>query len=184
VTVEKTFAKMRRTSLLSAAPPCNIFGDCISRVTIGMMGSNRQSLIDLLPRAALALAGLVLFAPSSARADCATHLPSLSGFNLPFAEDHVDGRRAAAPSSAPASESPAPKPCSGPLCHKHDPLPYSPMPAPAPVSSGGQEWGCLSRFHLSLFSPHGELLRDDARVHAVRRTADVFHPPRTSSCPI
>ena len=154
---------MGRTSLLFVSSPCTIFGDCISRVTIGMMGSNRRTLIDLLPRAALALAGLVLFAPSSARADCATHLPSLSGFNLPFAEDHVDGRAPPRRLPAPASETPAPKPCSGPLCHKHDPLPYSPMPAPAPDSSGGQEWGCISRFHLSLFSPHGDLLRDDAR---------------------
>ena len=150
-----------------------------------MMGSNRRTLIDLLPRAALALAAAVLFAPTTARADCATHIPSFSGFGLPFADRHDGDRHAVEQSSAPASEAPAPKPCSGPSCHEHDPLPYSPMPAPAPApSGGGQEWGCISPFHLALISPHGDLLHDDARVHAVRRVADVFHPPRTSSFPI
>jgi hypothetical protein len=150
-----------------------------------MMGSNRRTLIDLLTRAGLALAAAVLFAPTTARADCATHIPSFSGFGLPFADRHDGDRHAAEQSSAPASEAPAPKPCSGPSCHEHDPLPSSPMPAPAPApSGGGQEWGCISPFHLALISPHGDLLHDDARVHAVRRTADVFHPPRTSSFPI
>lgn len=175
---------MGQTSLLFVQSPATIFGDYTSRVAIGMMASNRQTLMTLLPRAALALAAAVLFAPTNAHADCATHLPGLSGFDLPFSEAHDGDVRAAKRSSAPASEAPAPKPCSGPLCHKHDPLPYSPMPAPAPVSSGGQEWGCLSRFHLALFSPHGDLLRDDTRVHAIRRIADVFHPPRISSCPV
>jgi len=146
-----------------------------------MMGPNRRTLIDLLPRAAMALAAAVLFAPTNARADCATHILSFSAFNLPFQEQHDEGRRAAERPAAP--EAPAPKPCSGPLCHKHDPIPSSPMPAPAP-SVGGQEWGCLSRFHLTLVSPHGDLLRDHAPAHAVRRIADVFHPPRTSSRPI
>jgi hypothetical protein len=149
-----------------------------------MKGSNRRTLIAHLPRAALALAAVVLFAPKTAHAGCATYIPSFSGFNLPFAEPHEGGHRAAERSSAPASEAPAPKPCSGPFCHKHDPLPSSPLPAPAPVSSGGQEWGCISRFHLALVSPHGDLFRDDMRFHAVRRIADVFHPPRTSYFPI
>jgi len=148
-----------------------------------MTGFNRRTLIDLLPRAALALAAVVLFAPTAARADCATHIPSFSGFELPFAEAHDGSRHAGEQSSTPASE--APKPCSGPSCHKHDPLPYSPMPAPAPVpSGGGEEWGCIAAFQLLLSSPLGGLIRDDACVHGVRRIADVFHPPRTSSRPI
>jgi hypothetical protein len=146
-----------------------------------MMGSNRRTLIDFLPRAALALAAVVLFAPTTARADCATHVPSFAGFALPFAEPRESGPRAAERSPAPASEAPAPKPCSGPFCHKHDPLPSAPMPAPPPAPSGGEQWGCIALFRLSLSSLPGGLIRDDVSVRAVRRTADVFHPPRSSS---
>ena len=144
-----------------------------------MTGPNRRTLIDLLPRTALAIAAVILFAPTSAQADCAVHTLNFSHFDLPFAEPH-DGGHTNGP-SAPATETPKPKPCSGPSCHEHDPLPYSPMPAPAPApSTGGQEWGCIAAFNLILPSPLGGLLQDDAPIHAVRRIADVFHPPRTS----
>jgi hypothetical protein len=59
-----------------------------------------------------------------------------------------------------------------------------PAPAPAPAPSGGQEWGCIATFQPILPSSLSRLFHDDLRVHTVRRTADVFHPPRTSFCPI
>jgi hypothetical protein len=148
-----------------------------------MMGSHRRTLIALLQRAALALAAVVLFAPTTARADCAAHNLNFSGMKLPF-DQAPEASRPAGRSSGSASQAPAPKPCSGPSCHKHDPLPSSPLPAPPPAPSGGEQWGWVSPFSSAFISLGGALFRDDARVHAVRRVADVFHPPRTSLSPI
>ena len=78
------------------------------------MKSHRRSLIDHLPWAVLALPALMLFAPSTARADCTTPIPSPSGFILPFST--APGEHGASSSRAPAR-----LPCSGPQCSQHRP---------------------------------------------------------------
>ena len=142
-----------------------------------MMGPHRRSLTDLLPRAALALTAAVLFAPATARADCATHLPNLSGFDLPFAAPHRPMNGAGESPSTPA-----PKPCSGPNCSQN--RPPLPAPTPAPAPPGGEEWGRVAALTPAPAPTLDGLLRDESRGSLLWRAADVFHPPRSSSSPV
>jgi len=141
-----------------------------AETAVAGMSRNRRSLTDLLPRAALALAAAALFAPS-ARADCTTHIPRLFDMSLPFPTTPAESRRDHA--------LPRHKPCSGPSCTHHGPVP--PAPAPAPQRSvGGDEPGWVSAGGACAGSAFLFLLRDASAGRPVRRAADVFHPPRLS----
>jgi hypothetical protein len=136
------------------------------------LNARRRPLSLLLAGAALALSAGLL-APSAARADCSSHTFSLSRSDDPFAASHGGFT----PEADPATH--GPKPCSGPNCSSR----RSPDPAPSPPPPPrAQEWGCALDHDPPPGPPPGGRLADDDPRRPVRRTAEVFHPPRLSPC--
>ena len=126
-----------------------------------------------------ALACGLLCAPSAVHADCASHLPDLSRFTLPFGQPRSHASPAHRTPSAPDGNDP--KPCSGPNCSSHrgpGPLPTAPPPEPP---THGEEWGCLLTLTPRPGPTSGVRRLDMATGRPVRRGASVFHPPRLSS---
>ncbi len=115
------------------------------------------------------LGALVLgavFAPVQARAACGEGL-------MPLRAAGPDVRH---PGPSHDRPQPAPAPCSGPFCTR---IPHSPpaVPASPPVQRVDDAGVLASPF--SFASPHPlDRPADDFSSRPVRRSADVYHPPR------
>jgi len=120
--------------------------------------------LSLLLRLALGAALALLLAPSMGRASCGDYL--------------THGDKSAA---TPAHDSPPafPKPCNGPNCRQSPPaVPIAPA---SPVVIGTNDWACrTSEFAVDADSSSRHDL-DGAAGMPVRRTSDIFHPPRQIS---
>ena len=119
---------------------------------------------SVLFRLALGAALALLLAPATGRASCGDYL------------SHGDKSAA-----APAHESPpaVPKPCNGPHCRQSPPaVPIAPA---TPVVIGAEDWACGAFDHAVADDSSSRRDLDGAADMPVRRTSDIFHPPRQIS---
>jgi hypothetical protein len=120
--------------------------------------------LSLLLRLALGAALALLLAPSIGRASCGDYL--------------THGDKATA---MPQHDSPpvAPKPCNGPNCRQSPPaIPIAPA---TPVVIGAEDWACGAFDHAVAVDSSSRHDLDGAAGMPVRRTSDIFHPPRQIS---
>jgi hypothetical protein len=90
--------------------------------------------------------------------------------------DHVEFRRpTGTPPEKPIAPA-APKPCHGPHCSGGGGQPLAPLPAPAPI--GEERWGQPAAVNAIGETAGPGRISEVTSPHPIRRTTDVFHPPR------
>lgn len=134
-----------------------------------MNGKSGRRWIQLAVGGLWALALGAVLAPGQARAGCGDGL-------MPLGDGHHAAGKAVVRHGATDTPKPAPRPCSGPLCSRA-PL----APSPMPLSSTPRTVDDLCTLTPLLLLPvPGPLaaLAEDVPECPVRRSSDVYHPPR------